>query len=97
MASDFADNPDLAFGRVVWRLDAIDKWRGERVDPTLTLLEQELGGLVKADEVTKEVAKLLRERQTFRLGLVGWIVACLAGLATLGSFCLNAWLAVRLG
>lgn len=95
--SDFTVNPELAHSRVVWRVDALDKWREKRVEPELVLLRKELQGLVKADEVAHEVALLLDTRRTVRLGFVGWTVALAAGIATVGSFVTSVWVALHLG
>lgn len=39
-----------------WRLEALDRWRAESVDPRLGRLEAQLNEIVKADEIAQRIA-----------------------------------------
>jgi hypothetical protein len=50
-----------------WRLDALDEWRREIVDPTLARHDGKLAEIVKADEIAEAVAAKLNEGQAKRM------------------------------
>ena len=68
-----------------WRLDALDEWRRNVVDPTLSRLEVTLNGLARRDEIeaaVKDAVNSQMERDR-KLKLTGWqrVGAILYGLA----------------
>jgi hypothetical protein len=58
---------ELAVLRLSWRLDAIDTWRRETVDPQLVTLNEGLRRMVTAQEIAKAVAHELGERKRLEL------------------------------
>ena len=86
---DFSQHPELAFNRLVWRVDALDQWREKVVDPKLVLLSKELDGLVKADEVAEAVTRMIQEKQTVRLTRVQTAIATIVSASAVAGFVLS--------
>lgn len=69
---------ELGGQRRDFRLDALDAWRRDRVDPALTRVQDQLDGLVKADEIAEAVAEKMSEGRRIRLTKVQALVAVLS-------------------
>lgn len=74
-------DPSLSLARLGWRLDALDEWRKDVVDPAVAAL----GELTKADEIAEAVANKVNATNTLRLTLVQKSVALLVALTALAG------------
>ena len=70
----------LAF-RNAWRLDALDEWRRNVVDPTLAELRVTLDGLAKKDEIEHAMHNAVKSNRTLRLSTWQRVGAVIYGLA----------------
>lgn len=71
----------LAARRNEWRLDAIDVWRRETVDPAVA----EVARMSRSDEIADEVAARLRDRGLLRLTIAQKAGAVMLTLLTVAS------------
>lgn len=72
---------ELGGQRRDFRLDALDAWRRDRVDPALVRVQDQLDGLVKADEIAEAVAKKMSDGRRIRLTRAQTAFAILSVLA----------------
>ncbi len=76
---------DLAVLRLAWRLDALDQWRAETVDPSLVRLDVKLRDIVKADEIADAVAEKMKAQGRIQLTRVQTVIAACAAVAAILS------------
>lgn len=88
---DFERNPQLAYARILWRLDALDEWR-DRTDKRIAGLDdavraahERMDGIVKAEEVATAVADKLRAEKTLQLTVMQKIAAGLVAAVALAD------------
>lgn len=51
---DYERNPQLAYARILWRLEALDEWR-EQVGKRLANCEKAVEGMLRVDEIAVAV------------------------------------------
>lgn len=73
-----------------FKLEALDEWRRETVDPELALLRRDLEELLKADEIADAVAEKMRHTRTVHLTLVQKTAAFVVGAAAVAS-AIHGW------
>ncbi len=78
--------------RLVWRLDALDKWRDE-VDRWRVRTDDVLGALTTADEIAKAVAEKMSSTRELHFTKVQQTIAIMAVIAAYAS----PFIAWRLG
>lgn len=80
---------EIAQERQGWRIDALDEWRRQHVDPSLSTLRKDVNGIVTAEKiaeaVTEAMAQKMGESRRLKLTRVQTVLASLAVVGALST------------